>query len=76
MILHYERDGDSGVVTNIFPVIYILYMAVIQSTQPIISFNFSADMVDRVRQYFRFVMIVTSILGLWLALFMSLCGYF
>ena len=76
-----ERYGDSGVVAfsvvaNIFPVIYMLYMAVIQSAQPIISFNFSAGMVDRVRQSFRLVMVVTSVLGLCLALFMSFCSDF
>ena len=55
--------GDDGVaaysvICYLFPILYMIYMAVAQSAQPIISFNYGAGSQGRVRHTFRFALLV------------------
>ena len=65
--------GDDGVaaysvVCYLFPVIYMIYMAVAQSAQPIISFNHGAGQAQRVGGTFRFSLLVAAAFGAALSL--------
>lgn len=60
--------GDDGiaaysVICYLFPVVYMVYSAVAQSAQPIISYNHGAGCRERVRQTFRHSVCVSMIFG-------------
>lgn len=60
--------GDNGiaaysVICYLFPVVYMVYSAVAQSAQPIISYNHGAGQYDRVRHTFRHSVTVSMVFG-------------
>ena len=54
-IRHLGEDGVAAfsIVCYFFPIIFMVYNAIAQSVQPIISYNFGAGSKDRVHQAFR-----------------------
>ncbi len=62
-------DGDAGVAAYsiacyLFPVMFMMSSAVAQSAQPIISFNYGAKAMERVRNTFRLSLAVAAGCGL------------
>lgn len=60
--------GDDGiaaysVICYLFPVVYMIYSAVAQSAQPIISYNYGASQESRVRKTFRFSLMISVVFG-------------
>lgn len=60
--------GDDGIsaysiACYLFPLIYMVYNAVAQSAQPIISFNHGAQLTTRVRKTLSFSLVVSILLG-------------
>ena len=60
--------GDDGiaaysVICYLFPVVYMIYSAVAQSAQPIISFNYGAKQEMRVRKTFSFSVLISIAFG-------------
>lgn len=60
--------GDEGiaaysVICYLFPVVYMIYSAVAQSAQPIISYNHGASQGGRVRKTFRFSVMISIVFG-------------
>ncbi|MBR1517843.1 MAG: MATE family efflux transporter [Bacteroidales bacterium] len=67
MFLHYKgEDGVAAysVICYLFPLVYMLIFAVSQSAQPIISFNHGAGNRERVRNTFRFSLLIGTLCGL------------
>ncbi len=69
--------GDEGVaaysvICYLFPVVYMIYSAVIQSAQPIFSYNYGANLNDRVRRTFYYSTTISLVFGF----IMSLCFFF
>lgn len=57
----------------LFPLFYMLYNAVAQSAQPIISFNHGSGNTDRVRKTLTHSLIVSTSIGLLMTLFFIFC---
>ena len=60
--IHYVgKDGVAAysIACYIFPIIFMVYNGIIQSAQPIISYNFGAGQFDRVRQTIRRMIAIT-----------------
>lgn len=71
MFKHYL--GDNGVAAYsvacyLFPLVYMVYNAVAQSAQPIISFNHGAKEPERIHQTMRFSITISVTLGLFFTL--------
>lgn len=63
-----KQLGDAGVaaysvICYLFPVVNMIYIAVAQSAQPIISFNYGAKQEKRVHDAFRYSLIVSLLIG-------------
>ena len=63
-----QHIGDDGiaaysVICYLFPVVYMIYSAVAQSAQPIISYNYGASQGNRVRKTFRFSLMISVVFG-------------
>lgn len=60
--------GDAGVaaysvICYLFPVVNMIYIAVAQSAQPIISYNYGAKQAQRVKDTFRYSVLVSLLIG-------------
>ncbi|MBQ2508340.1 MAG: MATE family efflux transporter [Bacteroidales bacterium] len=71
--------GDNGVaaysvVCYLFPLVYMVYLAISQSAQPIISYNYGIRKKQRVKAIVRFSMIMASVCGLAVGLVMTLAS--
>ncbi len=62
---HIGDDGIAAysVICYLFPVVYMIYSAVAQSAQPIISYNYGASQESRVRKTFRFSLMISIVFG-------------
>lgn len=74
-IMFAHAIGDHGVAAwsvacYIFPLIYMVYLAISQSAQPIISFNYGISQRDRVVKTFRHSLVIAFVGGLIFTLFM------
>ncbi len=63
-----KQLGDAGVaaysvICYLFPVVNMIYIAVAQSAQPIISFNYGAKQEKRVHAAFRYSLVVSLLVG-------------
>lgn len=65
-IRYLGEDGVAAfsIVCYFFPIIFMVYNAIAQSAQPIISFNFGAGSHNRVQKALRLSMITATIFGL------------
>ena len=71
--------GDDGiaaysVICYLFPVVYMIYLAIAQSAQPIISYNHGAAQPARVRRTRRIALLVAAAVGLLLQLLFTLAA--
>lgn len=66
------EDGVTayGVCCYLLPVVMMVYFSICQSAQPIISFNYGAGNMDRVRKTYRLSVIISVSSGLLLSLLM------
>ena len=67
-ILFGKYLGDNGIAAYsiacyLLPLIFMTYSAIAQSAQPIISFNFGAEKSQRVKQTFRYSLVIAIIIG-------------
>ena len=62
---HLGSDGVSAysVACYLFPLVYMIYMSVAQSAQPIISFNYGAKLQPRIHKTLRFSILISIIMG-------------
>ena len=72
-----EILGEDGVAAfsvtcYLIPVVFMVYAAISQSAQPIISYNYGAGNRERVRKTFRLAVTVAALFGLSMTLLMSL----
>ena len=63
-----------GAACYFFPIIFMVYNAIGQSAQPILSYNFGAGRSDRVRSAFRLAMATAVAVGLLFSLLTALCS--
>lgn len=70
------EDGVTsfGVCCYVLPVVMMVYYSICQSAQPIISFNFGAEKMDRVRKTFRLSVLISVVAGIAVAFFMISCA--
>lgn len=73
-----HRLGEDGVaafsiVCYFFPIIFMVYNAIAQSAQPIISYNFGAGQPDRVRKVVHLAIRTALICGVCFCIFTALC---
>ncbi len=74
-IMFAHAVGDQGVAAwsvacYIFPLIYMVYLAISQSAQPIISFNYGIGQQERVTKTFRHSLVIAFASGLLFTIFM------
>lgn len=71
---HLGSDGVSAysVACYLFPLVYMVYCAVAQSAQPIISYNYGNSSMQRVRKTVRYSLLISIVIGLLLSLVMIL----
>ena len=72
-----KRLGEDGVASfsvacYLVPVVFMVYAAVSQSAQPIMSFNFGAGNFVRVRKTFRLALVSAGLFGIAMTLLMTL----
>lgn len=70
--------GEDGVAAfsiacYFFPIIFMVYNAIAQSAQPIISYNFGAGQSDRIRKTFHLALRTALICGISFCIFTVLC---
>lgn len=70
--------GEDGVAAfsiacYFFPIIFMVYNAIAQSAQPIISYNFGAGQSDRIRKTFHLALWTALICGISFCIFTVLC---
>lgn len=75
-IRHLGEDGVAAfsIACYFFPIIFMVYNAIGQSAQPILSYNFGAGRSDRVRSAFRLAMATAVAVGLLFFLLTALCS--
>lgn len=74
-----DRLGEDGVAAfsiacYFFPIIFMVYNAIAQSAQPILSYNFGAGNLVRVSAAFRLALITSSVFGLLVILLTYICS--
>lgn len=75
-IRHLGEDGVAAfsIACYFFPIIFMVYNAIGQSAQPILSYNFGIGNSERVRRAFRLAMITAVAVGLLFFLLTALCS--
>lgn len=75
-IRHLGEDGVAAfsIVCYFFPIIFMVYNAIAQSAQPIISYNFGANQQERVRQAFRLSIRTALLCGVCFFIITALCS--
>lgn len=75
-IRHLGEDGVAAfsIACYFFPIIFMVYNAIGQSAQPILSYNFGAGRSDRVQSAFRLAMATAVAVGLLFSLLTALCS--
>lgn len=74
-IRHLGEDGVAAfsIACYFFPIIFMVYNAIAQSAQPIISYNFGAGQPDRVRKAFHLALRTALICGICFCILTALC---
>lgn len=75
-IRYVGKDGVAAysIACYIFPIIFMIYNGIIQSAQPIISYNYGAGLPRRSRQAFALALQAAVVCGLSVFAFTWLCG--
>lgn len=75
-IRHLGEDGVAAfsVVCYFFPIIFMVYNAIAQSAQPIISYNFGSRQPERVRKAFRLSVRTALLCGIGFFVLTALCS--
>lgn len=75
-IRHLGEDGVAAfsIVCYFFPIIFMVYNAIAQSVQPIISYNFGAGSKDRVHQAFRLSIKTALVCGICFFILTVICN--
>lgn len=75
-IRHLGEDGVAAfsIVCYFFPIIFMVYNAIAQSAQPIISYNFGVNQQDRMRQAFHLSVRTALICGVCFFIITALCS--
>lgn len=75
-IRHLGEDGVAAfsIVCYFFPIIFMMYNAIAQSAQPIISYNFGTGEGNRVKQAFRLSAKTALICGIFFFVLTALCS--
>lgn len=75
-IRYLGEDGVAAfsIVCYFFPIIFMVYNAIAQSAQPIISYNFGANQQDRVNKAFRLSIRAALICGILFFIITALCS--
>lgn len=76
-IRHLGEDGVAAfsIVCYFFPIIFMVYNAIAQSAQPIISYNFGINSRERVLKAFRLSMRTALLCGLFFFAMTALCNH-